>query len=203
VPADNRVRIAWDSCVIIDCLQKDLAGEYKHIQPIVERAEKNEFVVVVSSAYATAETYKVNGVNLEEQHKIIDDFYERPWVHSEDAGQAIGKIAAGLRIKHGIYAADSIHIATAVFTECSFFLTRDNGKIKKKTSLLALDGEIMLPSGIALRVMTPKSYDDMRIKEAFPLTAQTSQAEPSNPPAAGQVPPTDIRPNPESQDSPQ
>ena len=123
MPDKARTLIAWDTMVIIDCLQKT-AGQYQFIDPLVKEAEDEKLMVVVS-VMAIAETYKLNGRTTEEAVHIIDDFFVLPWVHPEDAGQAIAKSAAQLCRDYGIVNPDATHVATAKFTNCTVFLTRD------------------------------------------------------------------------------
>lgn len=173
-------RMAWDSCVIIDCLQKKV-GRYEFIRPLVEQAEAKDLMIVVSAAMAVAETFKITGHPPEDEVREIEAFFDRPWVHPEDAGSAIGKIARDLRRAYGIDGADALHIATAVFTSCPVFLTNDGVSPKKKTPLLPLDNQIKLADGTLLRIMTPEQYHKMRVAAENPLLANALGHPPPNP----------------------
>lgn len=177
MPANTRKLMAWDSVVVIDCLEKRV-GRYEFISPLIKEAEAKELTVVVSTM-AQTETQRFAGSQPEDEIRIIDEFFDREWVHPEDMGSAIAKIARDICIKHKIEHRDAVHIATAKFRHCPIFLTNDGMAKKKRAPLLPLDGKILLSDGTPLRIMTPQQYMEMTPLEGKPLFANTTAVSPS------------------------
>lgn len=175
-------KIAWDSTVIIDCLQKKV-GRYEWVEPLIKEAESDGLMIVVS-ALALAEAFRVDGQPATDDLQIIESFFDRPYIYPESATTHIGKIARDLRRDYGIDGIDAMHVATAIGTGCEFFLTNDGEARKKKTPLLPLDGKIPIDGSRFLRVMTPKQYQEMKTNAAMPLF------DPKNAPSASTQPQT-------------
>lgn len=171
VAANTLQLIAWDSCVILDCLSKvNAPGPYQWIKPMVERAEKEELAIVVSTL-SIAETFFIRGVPAENQIPIIEGFFDYTWVRPEAAGIKIGKIARDIRRKHQIDGIDAVHLATALSVDAvEFFLTTDGVARKNKTPILVLD-KMLSFEGRTLRIMTAKQYDDHLRLLSNPLMA--------------------------------
>jgi len=142
--------------VVIDCLEKR-AGRYEFIAPIIKRAESKEVMIVVST-FAQTETQRINGYTDADSERIIEEFFDREWVHPEAPIQAICKLAGKLARDHNMATVDATHVATAAFTNCRVFLTNDGVAKKKKQPLLPLDGQILCADGTPLRIMTPSLY---------------------------------------------
>ena len=166
MPDNKPLQVAWDSTVIIDCLQKK-EDRYQWIRPLVQDAEAEKLKIVVSS-FSVAEAFKVDGVEPPEDMRLIQEFFDFTWVRSEGSGIPVMEKARDLRRQFNIDGIDAVHVATAVYTNTPFFLTNDGEGRKKKTPLLPLDNQIPIEGGY-LRVMTPKQYHDMRVIEANPI----------------------------------
>jgi hypothetical protein len=160
VAANVAQLIAWDSCVILDCLCKDKSpGPYHWIEPMVKRANKGELAVVVSTL-SIAEVFFIRGVLPNDQLPIIEGFFDYTWVRAEAAGIKIGKIARDIRRQHQIDGIDAVHLATALSVGgVEFFLTSDGTSKQNKTPILPLDKQLS-HDGRTLRIMTAKQYDD-------------------------------------------
>ncbi len=206
MPAKTRKLIAWDSCVIIDSLQKK--ERYEFVRPMIKEAEDGDLMVVVSTM-AMAETYRIDGCPPEDEVRIIEEFFDRKWVHPEEAGSAIAKIARDLCRDHGIVNPDAVHVATAKFTNCKVFLTRDGvrkRRNKEAPPLLPLDGKILLADGTPLRIMTPQQYMETAAlvgKPLFPETGNVSSAikEDISDATARQQQPQDQQTRPQTEDA--
>jgi hypothetical protein len=174
-------KIAWDSCVVIDSLQKT-PGRYVHIRPLILDAEADKLIVVVS-AMAIVETIRVDGHAPPADLKIIEDFFDNPWVHPEAAGVKIAKIARDVRRAHKVDGIDAVHIATALATDAPVFLTTDGVAKKKKTPLLPLDNLISIDGKPALRIRTPEQHQKVLFAAAAPLLAMKGTPTPPTPSA--------------------
>lgn len=159
-------QIGWDSCVILDFLDQR-PDRYPFILPIAKDAFDKKIVIVVSML-AIAETLHLSTAPPD-QEKTISDFFDSPFVHREAPSQFICELARDIRRAHPVDGADSIHLATAAFTNTPFFLTTDGTARKKKKPLLPLDWKIELMNGQRLRIMSPKDYDDFQRFQANPI----------------------------------
>lgn len=166
LPSNQPTRIAWDTTVVIDCLQKK-AGRYEWIKPLILEAEEGNIMIVVSSM-AMTETFKINGVAPEDELRIIEGFFDRTYIHPESTSTHIAEISRSLRRQYPLEAIDSIHIASAVGTNCPYLLTNDGDNPKKKKPILPLDRKIPIKDGV-LRIMTPRQYHEMMVAEANPI----------------------------------
>ena len=117
--------------------------------------------MVVVSTLAQTETQRIDGCEPADEIRIIDEFFDREWVHPEDTSSVIAKIARSLCRDHDIANLDAVHVATAVSTNCRAFLTNDGVAKKKRQPLLPLDNKIRLLDGTSLRIMTPEQYHQM------------------------------------------
>jgi predicted nucleic acid-binding protein len=170
-PSDKLV--AWDSCVILDCLQKD-RPPYVHIRPLVEDAQAGKLAIVVSSV-AIAEVFFIRGQTPEEQLATIEGFFDYSWVRTEAAGLNISKVARDVcRAGHKVDPLDAIHLATALKSGATVFLTYDGTAArKKKTPLLPLNGLLSIDGGPPLRILTPETYQRELYSAVNPLVAAT------------------------------
>jgi predicted nucleic acid-binding protein len=152
-------RVAFDSVVVIDCLQKT-DGRYEWISPIVTDAE-NGLIVVIVSTMAISETVGIVGYTNDQSRNIIHDFYRKKWVFPITPGILISELSQEIQRSHRVDCADAVHLATALFEKTPIFLTNDGDskkkKKRKKRPLLPLNGLISY-EGTTLRIMTPKDY---------------------------------------------
>ena len=167
-------KIAWDSNIVIDCLQKK-QPRYQWISPMLLEAEAGNLLIVIS-AISIMETTRIDGKEVHEHDDLVTAFFDKPYVELHAGHRKIAEIARAIRIKHDVDGADSIHLATAAITDTQIFLTNDGdaqrqrNKGKNPTPLLPHDGKIKIPSGV-LRIMTPESYDKMCQTAAHPIYA--------------------------------
>lgn len=168
-------RIAWDSVVVIDCLQKRKPPDddrYKWIKPMVARAEADELEVCVC-AMGVAETVRVPDKENDESVSIIQAFYANTWVLPVAVSIFIGEQAAQIQRDHRIDCADAVHVAAAIFAGCSIFLTNDGDhEVKKKRKsrpILGLDKKLAAADGSQFRIMTPRDYHEMKIADRNPI----------------------------------
>lgn len=151
--------IAWDSCIIIDAIQKN-PTVYPHLQPIIRQAEAGQLKIVVSTISITEVKYlrelSANGLSQEEQNGLIEAWFNEPYVIKRNADYATCKEAASLAqlaasTKRNLKTADSIVLATAIRAGVSTLLTLDDGN-DSSVGLLELDGRFGTP---ALQIRRP------------------------------------------------
>lgn len=142
---------------------------------MLKEAEAGSLLIVLSSL-SIMETTRIDGKAIHEHDGIIKAFFDKPYIDLHACDRKIAEAARGIRIKHDVDGADSIHLATASLTETTIFLTNDGDALRQRnkgknpTPLLPHDGKIKTPSGI-LRIMTPESYDKMCQTAAHPIYA--------------------------------
>jgi predicted nucleic acid-binding protein len=148
--------ILWDSCVIIDAIQKT-PGRYECIEPFIRDAEKGKLSLVISEI-SVAEVSHLSeldkqGVSIEEQEKIIKEWLENPYIIRRQVHRGISERASEIgrkfKLKRG---ADRIIIATADFEKIPLIHTFDGLDPDKKNKILPLDGKIGDPP---IRIMEP------------------------------------------------
>ena len=137
-------RVAWDTCVIIDAIQKT-PGKWKDIAPWVTQAENGKLKIIVSEISlieCSHLKFKEGSLSFDEQHRLIDEWFDNDFVVRRPIDQRITRLAMRLAREHRLTAPDAIVLATAVRNEVQFLHTGD-GKIKKQgIKLLPLSGKI-------------------------------------------------------------
>lgn len=173
--ASNRPRkICLDTVCILDALEKR-PGFVDPITPVIKEAEDGKALIVVSSM-AIAETLHISSRPNEDQLKIIEEFYDRPYVEPQAFDERIAWIAHMLRTQDKkVDAADAVHVATAIDTECEVLLTRDGEGKRNRTKMLDLDG-IKVPKRPPqtgeyppVRIMRPQAWIALQEAQAAPL----------------------------------
>jgi predicted nucleic acid-binding protein len=162
------VRVYWDSCVYIACIQKE-PKRFGVLRAIMKMVEDGD-IVLVASALILAEVIKLNASTqkLATQAKKIREFFENDYIKVRSVGRTTAEAAAAISRKYGLKPPDAIHVATAIETNCRYFQTYDgeNGDAKR---LLAFNGKIgspalaiCLPATIAKEIQTeiPLPADD-------------------------------------------
>ncbi len=147
--------IYLDSCVIVDCIQKN-PHFYEHLDPVIRMAESGKLSIIVSVISRT-EVFKIDagGKNAEE---VIREFFRQEYVHLYAVLEQTAMLAGDLCRKHGLYTPDAIHVATAVEHRAEAFVTRDGddkrGRRAKHTTILSLRPHL---KG-RLDIMTPQQF---------------------------------------------
>ena len=126
-------RVAWDSCVFIDCLERR-EGRIEFIEPMVREGEAGKLAIVCSTL-AIAETIHINNMGEEKERNAITQFFRNDYVHIYAADETVAGIARDIRRVSKVRSEDAIHLATAIHMECDALLTNDgdtaDGKPKK------------------------------------------------------------------------
>ncbi len=160
------LRVYWDSCVYIDCIQRH-PDRHAVLDSIIEQAKSGD-VVLVASALVLAEVSKLNDPNAtrEEEAKRILRFFENDFIKVRNVTRSIAEHAADVTRLHSIKPSDAIHVATALAAKCISLQTYD-GVQGGRGKLIALDGKIGNPS---LRIEVPRivSKDDPQMPLPFP-----------------------------------
>jgi predicted nucleic acid-binding protein len=136
--------IAWDSCVIIDAIQR--TGKYQEIAPLIGQGEKGTLKILVSEiSIVECSHLKQSSLPLEEQHKLLDRWFESPYLVRQSVHPGIVRRAVRLSREFQLGAADAIVLATAEFRKVSVLHTGDGSGKKKGKKLLPLSGKIGNP----------------------------------------------------------
>ena len=160
-------RVAWDSCVFIDCLEKR-EGRIEFIEPLVRDAEDGE-LAIICSALAIAETLHIEGMNKQEEQDAIAAFFRNDYVHVKAADIAVAEMARDIRRRSKLRSEDAIHLATAIQMGCECLLTNDGeGERKGNKKLIPLDREHH-----DFRICTPQAYRSSQM----PLFGNTGEQE--------------------------
>ena len=154
---NKRDVVMWDSCIIIDAIQKS-PQYWSAIEPFVADAEAGKLLIVVSEI-SVAEVSSLGGLNeqgvsLEEQAKLIREWFENPYVSRRQQHAGISELAAEYGRTYSLKAApDRVVLATAVFEKIPVLHTRDGaGASPRSKMLLPLDRKVGNPP---LRIEVP------------------------------------------------
>jgi len=158
----KRARVYWDACTWLSIVNEERAvykGEGKPTEnrfamckSIIDRAEKDEFEIVVST-FTLAEVCKNNEAKTENLSKLpffLDHDFVLMVLLDKDVGlKAQGLQASGLV---GLKPADAVHLASAQRANVIEFHTFDG-------ALLKLDGKIAANNGNAIKICKPGESD--------------------------------------------
>lgn len=146
----------WDSCTIIDALQKT-EGRWELIEPFLDEAEAGNLEIVVSeiSVVEVRNLRKMTaqGSEPEQIAAMVRDWFDSPFIIRRNVHPGISELAAEIGRVHKIKrAADAVVVATAVYESIPVLHTFDGWGNKKKAGLLRLDEKIGDPP---LRIVVP------------------------------------------------
>lgn len=137
--------IAWDTCVIIDAIQQS-GDKWEKIAPIIQEAESGNLSIVVSEiSIIECSHLKESTKSSVEQHKLIDEWFESPFIVRRGFHQGITKLAVSLARDHHLSAADAIVLATAIKNNVSVLHTGAGTGRKSGKKLLPLSGQVGNP----------------------------------------------------------
>lgn len=152
--------VAWDTCVIIDAIQKT-EGKYQLIEPFLKKAEEGNLLIVVSEV-CVAEIQFLNKERelktptIKQLEKVLN-WLNNDYIIRKNVDPGVSELASRYGLIHNITPLDSIVVANAVFHKVPVLHTFDGTmKKNKKSPLLDLDGKIGDP---ALKICTP-NYDE-------------------------------------------
>ena len=138
-------RIAWDSCIIIDAIQKE-PRRYPSISPMVTKAESDDLQIVVSTASVAEVLYlkalSAEGMSQEDQNDLIEKWFDNHYLIKQNADFGTCRAAADLRRRFKLTPVDSIILATATVAEVEALITYDGQSKPDTVSLLGLNGEL-------------------------------------------------------------
>jgi predicted nucleic acid-binding protein len=146
--------VVWDTCVIIDAIQKT-AGRYECIEPYIQDAEKGKLRIIISEVSVAEllmlKEYESQGMSIEEQAKLIRDWLENPYIVRRSVYPRISERAAEVGRQHEIApATDAIIVATALCEGVQVLHTFDGldegATTRKRNKLCTYDGKIGTPA---------------------------------------------------------
>lgn len=161
--------IAWDSCVLLDAIQKTTM-RYDAIAPMINLGVAGELKIVLS-AMSYAECYFLRGLAAQgmvqaEQNDLIDRWLENNYLAKRAVDFGTSKIAGAIcrQFPGKIMPADAIIAATALRHGAKALITYDDTAGK---SLLACDGKIARPEGGYLRICKPAAWNASNSPQLF------------------------------------
>lgn len=160
--------IAWDSCVLIDAIQKT-GGRWGAIAPMVNLGKQGELKIIIS-ALSVAEGYfcremAAEGASQKEQNNAIELWLEHTFLVKRAADFGTCKIAAELcrKVNGKISPSDAVIVATAIRHGAASLITYDD---TQGESLLKLDGEFPAAHG-RLRICRPEDWTQDNSPQLF------------------------------------
>lgn len=139
--------VAWDTCVIIDAIQRT-ADKWEKISPIIMDAESGDMKIVISEMSLVECNHlesPASSMSLAEQHKLIDAWFESPYLIRRPIHQGITHEAIKLSRQYNLTAPDAIVLATAIKNRVGILHTGDGSGRKKGKRLIPLSGKIGNP----------------------------------------------------------
>ncbi len=160
----------WDSNVIISLIQQSSDAwpendrkRWTEIEPYLRAAESGEFKIVLPES-VRAEVASLNDldgkVDKAAQQKMIEDFFENPFLIWRSVSRSISEMAAKIGRTHEVKAlGDKLVLATAVICDVPLIHTYDGeGPSQRNKKLLTLDGALTLKDGTAIEIAKPNCY---------------------------------------------
>lgn len=157
-------KVAWDSNVLIDAIQKD-AKWWPEIRPMYRDAIEGKIVILVSEI-SVAEVCRLNdptnsGMSPQDAIKKIQQFFQNMFIERRPADRRESVFAAELIRDFNLETCDALIAATASIHGASVLYTRDGLRQRKnKISLLQCDGKIGTPL-LAIKPPSAADYSKM------------------------------------------
>ena len=116
-----------DSSVYIAALKEEI-GRVDIAKRILDDAKDGK-LQVVASTFVIAEVIKGNetGILTAEQERVIDDFFQHPFITWVELDMLVARDARRLARQHGLKPADAVHLASAIRGGADQLLRWDNG----------------------------------------------------------------------------
>jgi len=124
-------KIYWDSVVFIDLIE-ETPGRISRLQSVIERAMKQE-VVIVTCALTMVEVVKLKNLNLldEDAERRVTEFFENAYISVRNVDRFVAEAARPIVRKDGIKPPDAIHVATAILSKVEVIHTFDQPLLKQ------------------------------------------------------------------------
>lgn len=144
MPSKDKERILWDSCVIIDFLQKDVAHDYRILEEYANLALSGDIELIVSTL-AMAEVAKLDdvGQSVAETEETIRRFFRSSFILPRPADSRVCDLAREIVRSARVSGADAVHIATAALTGANIIHTRDEKLLKANEAVKTSSGHII------------------------------------------------------------
>lgn len=161
--------IAWDSCIILDAIQKT-PNRYDSIAPMINAAAVGDLKIVVS-AMSYAECYYLKeaartGLPQPDQNDLIEKWLESAFLIKRANDFGVSKIAGEIcrQFRGAIKPPDAVIAATALRHNAEMLITCDD---TGGESLLACDGKIAKADGTFLRICKPEGWNSDNSPQLF------------------------------------
>lgn len=161
--------IAWDSCVILDAIQKT-PGRWDAIAPMVNAGQAGELHIIVS-AMCVAEVYFLRGLAAQgmaqaQQNEVIARWLDSEYLVKRSVDLGVADAAAEIcrTVRGALTPPDAIVVATALLHGATALITYDDAKGQ---SLLKQDQKIPCPDGSMLRICRPQDWNQTNSPQLF------------------------------------
>lgn len=160
-----------DSCVIVDCIQKN-KQYYDFLEPLIRMCESGKLKIIVS-VIARTEIYR-NGEDNIDADDIINDFFRQDYVHLYSVLENTARSAGSHCKDFELYTPDAIHVATALEQKAEALITRDGtkrGRRAKFKTILSLRSnhksriDILTPEEFFESIPTEFKQSDLPLPE--------------------------------------
>lgn len=144
-------RILWDSCIIIDLLQRSVDHGFGVLEEYVELGLQEEIEIIVSTL-AMAEVVKLHDPTADDAdaEETIRRFFDNPFVLPRAADRRVCERARSIARTTGVAGPDAVHIATAVLTGVPLIHSRDQ-------KMLRANGRVPGRDGLPIRIEISRS----------------------------------------------
>ena len=155
-------RVVWDSCVIIDAIQK-APERWKDLEPYTRDVKEGRLQIIVSelSVAEVSHLGALDNTDIAEQTRMIKDWLENIYVVRTLVHAGVSEQARSIVQQHRIKPSDAIILATAVFYGINVLHTYEG---KESGKLGSLDQRVGNPP---VRIMKP-NYDEGTLLENVP-----------------------------------
>lgn len=156
-------KVLWDSCVIIDAIQKS-DEQYQYLGQMMRNAEVGDLLIAISTASIAEVVYcrqlAAEGVSQDEQDALIEKWMNSDYVFRRNADSGVCEFGAQLareaaKQSKSLSPIDSIILATALTSGVDALITTDDGKGGKNSGLLEFNEVFGDPP---LKILRPGEY---------------------------------------------
>lgn len=176
MPSNKASRVCWDTCIVLDALQKVPGPRYEAVKEQITDAERGMLRIVIS-AVTLAEAYYVKDIDREEGDRRLESFFDNEYVDVYNVDDAVAVAARKIMRDHQdppgtpeLSLPDAVILATACRAGASILFTRDGQGKNNRKPLLHFNERVGSPP---VRVVMPTVYlEEQRARQASAKNAE-------------------------------